>query len=123
MLKVKNRLTDRQLFSKVCKIGNFYAHENLALKYLENKSGELRFGFAIGKKVSKSAVTRNRLRRILRNIISENLNNIRPGFDIVIFYKKGDESLSKVSSADLEEKVKKLLKKGGFLEYKLKIKN
>jgi len=48
-----------------------------------------RIGFTVSKKVSKKAVTRNKIKRILRKLAQENLkDNTQKGLDIVLIGRK-----------------------------------
>jgi len=47
-----------------------------------------RFGFVVSNKIDKRAARRNGLKRRLRAVIGENLDTIKPGFDVVIMVKK-----------------------------------
>jgi ribonuclease P protein component len=47
------------------------------------------FGISIGRKVSKKAVTRNRIKRQIRLAIREMLSLLKPGWKVVIVVKFG----------------------------------
>lgn len=64
------------------------------LKFRANDSAYSRFGFVVSKRTAKSAVVRNRTKRIVRAIIEQSLENIKVGYDMVfILTKPLDESL------------------------------
>ena len=56
----------------------------LVMKALPNNSSSSRFGLSVTKKVGK-AVQRNRLKRLLREIIR--VQSIKPGWDIVFIVR------------------------------------
>jgi len=51
------------------------------------KVDDLRFAVVVGKKVSKLAVRRNRLKRRMRYVIHEALPGLKPGYHLVISAK------------------------------------
>ncbi len=56
--------------------------DGLSLFYSKNETGNFRIGIAVGKKLA-NAVTRNRLRRQIRNCIMKTLRDQSFGFDLV----------------------------------------
>jgi ribonuclease P protein component len=68
-----------------------------------------RCGFTVGKKVGK-AVVRNRVKRLLREIIR--LAPLNPGWDIVLIARSKSAS---ASHADLKENITDLLAQAGIL--------
>lgn len=61
-----------------------------------------RFAVVVGTKVSKKAVDRNRIRRQYREILRLMMNDVKPGFDVLLLTAKPALAL------DYEEKEKKL---------------
>lgn len=84
MLKKQNRLAR---ISKTKEAATF-STPLFNLKILKGVIGEKKFGFIVSKKVSKSAVLRNKTKRILRTIIEEDLERIVTGKDFLIISKK-----------------------------------
>ncbi len=72
-----------------------------------------RFAFIVSKKISKKAVQRNRIRRILSEQITVFLPKIKPGFDNVFLVKK--DILGK-TSAVVGKEVKEMLIKADMLD-------
>jgi ribonuclease P protein component len=91
MLARKNRLTNRTDFSAVYSKGNYLTDGNITIKFLNSGNKTTRIGFSIGKNFSKKAVERNKIRRLLQEIIRLNLSFFKPGFDIIIMLKPGFE--------------------------------
>lgn len=87
MLAKQYRLQKDRDFKSVFKKGKTLSGKLLFLKVKKNDLQVSRFGLIIGKKISNKAVIRNRLKRQLREIIKNNLFNIKPDFDIVIITK------------------------------------
>ena len=84
MLPKENRLTDDYDFRRVKRLGKSYHCPLFKFSFAPRKiSGASRFGFVISKKIDKRAVVRNRIKRLLRQAVRENLEKIPEGFDIV----------------------------------------
>ena len=107
MLAKQYRLQKDRDFESVFKKGKTLSGKFLFLKVKKNDLQVSRFGLIIGKKISNKAVIRNRLKRQLREIIKNNLFNIKPGFDIVIITKP--EIINK-NYQEIKNDLEKLLK-------------
>lgn len=84
MLPKENRLTDDYDFRRVKRLGKSYHCPLFKFSFAPQKvSGLSRFGFVISKKIDKRAVVRNKIKRLLRQAVRENLEKIPEGFDIV----------------------------------------
>ena len=84
MLKKQNRL---QRINK-SKEAVTFSTPLFNLKISKNVEGSKKFGFIVSKKVSKSAVIRNKTKRIIRSVIEEDLEKIASGKDFLIISKK-----------------------------------
>ena len=113
MLKKDFRLRKQKDFDRVFgKKGCFFSQDFLALKTVPSNLPFSRFGFIVSNKVSKRAVRRNRIKRLLRECVRLFWKEITPGFDAVMIAKLD------ISDRKLEEvnvTVDKLLKKSGLL--------
>jgi ribonuclease P protein component len=79
------------------------------LKFRENGNEYSRFGFVVSKRVAKSAVVRNRTRRLARAIIEQSLGEIRKGYDMLFILTKPLEGSDEIRKTILETlKAKKL---------------
>lgn len=81
------RLTTRRDFQAVYTHGKSCANAELVLYALRTPGPLCRFGLSISKKVG-NAVTRNRIRRILREICRRTLAGAAPA-DVVLVVRKG----------------------------------
>jgi len=82
-MKKNNVIKKNKNFKKVYKYGKSYADRNLVFFILDNKNKETRFGITTAKKINK-AVTRNKIRRRLKEIVRNNINNVKKGYDVVV---------------------------------------
>ena len=73
-------LTKRAQYLAVYKSGKAWVDELIVMKALPNKLDFSRCGFSVTKDVGK-AVVRNRVRRLLREVVR--VVSIKPGWDIV----------------------------------------
>jgi len=113
MLKKDLRLRKQKDFDRVFgKEGRFFAEKCLSLKVAPNGLDESRFGFIVSNKVSKSAVRRNRIKRLLRESIRLRWDAIKPGLDVVVMVRS---DISENTFVDVDKAVDSLLKKSGIL--------
>ena len=84
MLAIKYRLTKQKDFDNVWQTGRSNFNEALGIKVSKNKRANSRFGFIVSAKISKKAIDRNQIKRRLRQVIKDNIKEIRPGYDVVI---------------------------------------
>lgn len=108
MLAKQYRLQKDRDFKLVFENGKTVNSKFLFFKFKKNDLPISRFGFIIGKKISKKSTIRNTIKRKLREIIRKKINNIKPGFDIMIGAKT--EILGKTYQ-ELEQEVDCLINK------------
>ncbi|OGN97423.1 MAG: ribonuclease P protein component [Chloroflexi bacterium RBG_13_51_36] len=109
-MKEPRFLTNRAQYALVYRQGKAWADNLLVMKAMPNGLGLSRYGFSVTKKVGK-AVRRNRLKRLLREIMK--LQLLRPGWDIVFMAR----SVAVDSSYhQLKRAVTRLLVRGQLLE-------
>lgn len=116
MLPKKNRLS-RVLFATLLKDGAFFHSPHLSLRVVKTQKGLSKFSFVVSKKVSKSAVIRNLLRRrgystlqsILNGGLKEEMNKAAIG---AFFFKKG---APKLGFGEIRDEIEFLLKKAGIV--------
>lgn len=88
MLALRFRLRARSDFNKAYQTGKTRQGALVLVRARPNNKPFSRFGIVVSKKISKSAVTRNRVKRRISEIVRTNLNR-NNGFDIVIIAKTG----------------------------------
>ncbi len=106
-MKRADRLTKSVQFATVYNEGSTRADRLLVLKALPNQLEISRFGISVSKRVG-SAVVRNRVKRVLREILR--LEAYSPGWDFV-FIARNPAAESKYR--DLKESALKLLSRAG----------
>lgn len=114
MLAQKNRFHRRNHVKYVYAKGKSIRSDSLTLKYLRNqKHADFRVAVVVSKKVSKSAVKRNRIRRRIYEVVRKH-QPLASDSDMV--FTAFDVSLATMPATTLENTVVFLLKKAGITE-------
>lgn len=113
MLKKEWRIRSSKDFRRIYRAGKAVPGKYLVLYKRENGIDITRFGFSISKKVG-NAVTRNRRKRLLRELSRKHQGSIKKGFDLIFIARVAEAK--DVSFKELEKDYLKLLKKGGLWE-------
>ena len=79
-------LRRRADFEQVFSSGKFVGGRSLALRFVARGEGPTRVGFAVGKRLDKRAVIRNRVRRRLREVLAGVV--LREGYDVVVLGRR-----------------------------------
>jgi len=111
-LKRALRLRKSKDFQRVRQQGRSIASRLLILTFAPNDLATLRIGFVVSKRVSKRAVERNYLKRLLSEAIRPILAEIPAGWDLVISAKT---SIIGVNLLDLVEDLQTLLRRARLL--------
>lgn len=114
MLPSSHRLKDRKVFNTVFRKGKTIANEVLIMKFRQRELPEVIFGFSVGLKFSKKASERNMIKRWMRESVRKELENIKPGYEIV-FLVNSRYPYKKISFSLLQEKTKNLLKQAKII--------
>ncbi len=96
MLKKQFRLNVKQYYSSHTPITNRTA-SFFRLRFSQNGLGYNRYGFVVSKRVDKTAVGRNRAKRLLRGCIENLSEQMKPGYDMLFIIQKQfihDESIT-----------------------------
>jgi len=91
MLPKINRIKNKKDFEAIFKNSASFKNNIFIFKIAKNGLAETRFGFVISQKVSKKATVRNKIKRILSEIIKIEFKNIKSGLDIVLIALSGIE--------------------------------
>ncbi len=108
----KRGLTSRTQFLAVYKSGRTLGDELLWLRSLPNGLDQSRYGFSVTKGIGK-AVRRNRVRRLLRELIR--VKRFKPGWDVVFIPRP---NIVTANYHQIEESVDRLLARAHLLEGK-----
>ena len=103
------RLQKNRAFQYVYRRGHSVACRDLVM--LAAKGRELKVGFSVSKKVG-NAVTRNRVKRRLRECFRPYLGDVKPGLYIIV----ARPSAAEATFQSLQRDVRYLLKKQGALK-------
>lgn len=114
MLKGSNRIKLKKDFDRIFRNGKSFNADFLFFKIAKNDLGRPRFGFVVSKKISKSSVVRNKIKRTLSEIVRKHLPDMQKGTDVVVVVKsnpraelcKADSIISKAVKSSFLRKNK-----------------
>ncbi len=114
MLKKENRLSSNFEFNVARKYGRYYAGKFFHIYFLipKNYNGPTRVGVVVSNKFSKSAVERNRVKRVYREVVRENFGKIDKGNLWVVIHPRFN-SLGK-NYEEINTDFNKVLQKASF---------
>ena len=107
MLKRENRIRLKKEFTEVKNKGRILYSPLFGFLTCKENDDQKKFGFIVSKKISKRAVDRNKIRRILSEVVRENLERFENGIRIIFLTKK--EILGKKYD-EVEKEVEKFIK-------------
>ena len=103
-------LTKQGQYALVYSEGRSWVSSLVVMKALPNSLTLSRYGFSVSRRVGK-AVTRNRVKRLLREILR--LTPLEPGWDIIFIARP---MVATADYANLKESVRGLLSRAGLLK-------
>jgi ribonuclease P protein component len=114
MLVSKNRLRKKSDIDNVFKKGKTVTGNFIFLRAAKNNLDINRFAFVVSSKISKKSVTRNKIKRQLREIIKKNILKIKQGFDFVLIVRpqivnQGFKEIEKEIDAIFNSKFNKII--------------
>jgi len=83
------RLKKTREFQRVFSRGKGFSAGNLLLKINSKEKDAIKFGIVVSKKVAKQAVTRNRIRRVLKEALRQEQGEIAKGVEAVLVVLPG----------------------------------
>jgi ribonuclease P protein component len=110
VLARENRLRQPKDITRVYKRGVYGAAGALSVKAAPSGRPHLRAVVVVGKKVSKRAVVRNRIRRRIIGELERSLATLNSGYDIVVSVHS---DVSVVPAAELRERLFQALTRAG----------
>lgn len=108
MLPKKYRLKSKKEFDEIFRKGKNIVGNFLTLRTKKGKTGDLKVGFVVSRKLFKKAVKRNRLRRLVQEATRKRINQIRQNYHLVFSVKKEADDKS---FQEFESEVELLLEK------------
>ncbi len=112
MLSKQYRVKKFKDFQKLFDDGNFKSANSFYIKFIENEEEITKVSVVVPKKVAKLAVTRNRIKRQLSEIVRLNYKELKAGYNIIVIckdtvltkkYKElNDEWLDLIKKAELQ---------------------
>jgi ribonuclease P protein component len=111
----KLRLRNREDFSRIYRGGKSFANGQFVVYWSKQPSAEpFRLGVSASKKIG-NAVVRNRMRRMIKEIVRHQADRIVPRTDFILIVRK-PATLMKMK--EMEKSVLHVLKKAGLLKNK-----
>ena len=110
MLARTNRFRGRNTLGLVFRRGVTTRSRSLAVRWLPTEGQDLRAAIVVSRKVSKSAVVRNRIRRRIYALLEQQLSKLKTGDLVITVF---EASLAEISVAELEKTLLEILKRAG----------
>lgn len=105
------RLTRSIDYNRVRRTGKSYAHPLVVMVVKCNSLATIRVGFSTSRSI-RGAVSRNRTKRLLREVARGYLADMRPGWDIIFIARP---PILKAEWAEIKQAASSLLMQSGIL--------
>jgi ribonuclease P protein component len=106
----QHRLRKKRDFSKVFRVGKSIANRQFVLYFCQNDSDTIRLGISVSKKVG-NAVTRNRVKRLVKEVVRAWIPYIRSNFDLVLIARN---PTAEMDFSQIKSSIRHLLQKAGL---------
>ncbi|NBI29186.1 ribonuclease P protein component [Chengkuizengella marina] len=83
----KFRLKKKEDFNFIYRYGKSTANHQFVVYYKHNSNHHFRLGISVSKKIG-NAVVRNRMRRVIKEIVRHHTDKIAPNYDFIIIVRK-----------------------------------
>ncbi|HMB25864.1 MAG TPA: ribonuclease P protein component [Patescibacteria group bacterium] len=112
--RIKKQKEFNEFFGKSFKQnkGKNFSDDVLIFKFFPTKEKNSRFAFVVSNKVDNRAVKRNRMKRLVRSVVEDNLKKIISGYDCLFIAKP---AIAKKQPEQIKKSTEILLKKAGLL--------
>ena len=109
MLASRYRLKGKVNFARAEIDGKLFQSKSFGLEVFERKDNDpSRFGFIISTRISKKAVIRNKIKRIISSLLSQKIKSIREGLDVVFLIKP---AITKLTKEQIEKETNEIITK------------
>lgn len=108
MFTKKYRVTNRKDFDKIFRNGKVFYGDFFMVKVLKNDLDFNHFAVVVSKKVSLKAVERNKIKRVLREVLRKNVGVFPEGCDVIVYANK---SILGKSFGEIEDKLRSCFRK------------
>jgi len=112
MLAKKNRFQGRTTLGLVFRRGVVTRGRSVSARWLPSDKADLRAAIVVSRKISKSAVVRNRIRRRIYTFLEQHLAQLKTGDLVVTVF---DTSLAEAPASELDKVLSDVLKRAGVL--------
>ncbi|NCB30426.1 MAG: ribonuclease P protein component [Clostridia bacterium] len=112
LLKRCFSLKRNKQFRQVYRKGKSLASRSMVIIYARSKSDMVHVGFSVSKKLGNS-VTRNRIKRRLREAFRPMVSEALPGYDLIFIAR---EAVKEAEFSAIENAMRYLMRKAGLLQ-------
>ena len=114
MLKKQNRIHGRSVFKRILNSGQMARGDLISLNYSPSRGKNLKSAVVVSRKVSKSAVKRNRIRRRIYEVVR--LNYLPLNLKVNLIFIVFSQDIDLLSYQELVERLDGLMKKAELIK-------